>query len=152
AGWSSFAIVGNSAFTQEQRDDDECVTCYRLSDGTPIWVHKDTTRFDKTLGGPGPRATPTIAEGRVYAVGATGMLNCLDAATGQRIWNVNILVDNQAENIAHGVCGSPLVVDDLVIVNPTGANGISLVAYDRNSGRRVWQGGKDRASYGSALI
>jgi outer membrane protein assembly factor BamB len=152
AGWSSFAIVGDFAITQEQRAAEECVVCYRVSDGSPVWLHADPVRFDSSMGGPGPRATPTIADGRVYTVGATGLLNCLDGATGQAIWSVDILKDNGAENLAHGVCASPLVLDNRVIVCPTGNKGPSLVAYDRDTGQRLWQQGKDQASYVSPLV
>ena len=90
AAWSAFAVVGGFAITQEQRGQEECVVCYRLSDGTTEWVHSDTARFESTMGGIGPRATPTIADGRVYAVGGTGIFNCLDGATGQVLWTVDI--------------------------------------------------------------
>lgn len=152
AGWGAFTVVGDYAVTQEQRGDQECVVCYRFSDGAMVWVHADAARFDSSMGGSGPRATPTIAGGRVYALGATGLLNCLDGATGRRVWVVNILEDNAAENIVHGVSASPLVVDDRVLVSPTGRNGPSLVAYHRDTGQRVWQAGQDQASYGSPLL
>src|SRR5262249_394469 len=151
-GWSSFSIAGNYAITQEQRDSAECVVCYRLSNGAVVWIHADPALFDCSMGGPGPRATPTISDGKVVAVGATGILNCLDGATGKPLWSVNILTDNGAENIEHGVCGSPLVAGDQVIVSPTGTNGISLAAYHRDTGKRLWQGGQDRASYASPML
>jgi outer membrane protein assembly factor BamB len=153
AGWSAFAIVGLFAITQEQRDENECACCYRLDDGQPVWTHQDTVCFDGKLGGgPGPRATPTVANGKVYTVGATGLLNCLDGATGRRLWSVDILQDNQGENVAHGVCASPLLIDDLVIVCPTGQNGLSLAAYERHTGKRMWQAGKHQASYSSPVL
>jgi outer membrane protein assembly factor BamB len=152
AGWGAFAVVGDYAVTQEQRGDDECVVCYRLADGSPVWVHADQARFDSSLGGPGPRATPTVAGGRVYTVGATGILNCLDGATGRPVWTVNILEDNGGKEISHGVCGSPLLVGDRVIVSPTGNAGASLAAYRRDTGERVWRAGQDEASYGSPLL
>jgi outer membrane protein assembly factor BamB len=152
AGWGGFAVVGNFAITQEQQDDKECVVCYRVSDGARLWLHADPVRFAVSMGGPGPRATPTIAEGRVYTVGATGILNCLDGANGQPIWSVNILEDNEAENLNHGVTASPLVVDNQVIVCPTGVDGKSLAAYDRETGRRLWRGGAHQASYGSPVL
>jgi outer membrane protein assembly factor BamB len=151
-GWGAFAVAGTCAVTQEQRGPAECVVCYRIADGAEVWAHADPVRFDTSMGGPGPRATPTVAGGRVYTVGATGLLNCLDGATGRPAWSVNILTDNGADNLEHGVCGSPLVVDRLVVVNPTGAGGPSLAAYDRDTGKRVWQGGRDRASYSSPLL
>jgi outer membrane protein assembly factor BamB len=152
AGWSAFAVVGNFAVTQEQRGGSECVVCYRVTDGAQIWLHDDPVRFGSSMGGPGPRATPTIAGGQVFAVGATGILNCLDGATGQAVWSVNILTDNHAENAGHGVCGSPLVLNDRVLVCPTGHNGPSLAAYRRDTGTRLWQAGQDRASYGSPML
>jgi outer membrane protein assembly factor BamB len=152
-GWSGFAVVGDYAVTQEQHGPRECVVCYRLADGARVWVHGDDGLYHPSRSVPGPRATPTIAGGRVYAVGATGQLNCLDGATGRVLWAVNILKDNQARDLAyHGVCGSPLVVDDRVIVSPTGKNGPSLVAYHKDTGERLWRGGKDKASYSSPLL
>jgi outer membrane protein assembly factor BamB len=152
AGWGAFAVVGGYAVTQEQRGDAECVVCYRVANGTEVWVHADAGGLTGSMGGPGPRATPTIADGRVYAVGATGLLNCLDGATGEALWSKNILEDNHAENLEHGVCGSPLVSGRLVIVSPTGRGGPSVAAYDRDTGERVWQGGNQRASYSSPLL
>ena len=82
AGWSAFAIVGNSAITQEQRGESEMVVCYDLMSGQEQWSHSDRDRYEATPAGVGPRATPTIVEDRVYTLGATGILNCLDLATG----------------------------------------------------------------------
>jgi outer membrane protein assembly factor BamB len=152
AGWGAFAVVGDYAITQEQRGPQECVMCYRIADGAILWLHADELRFDSSMGGPGPRATPTVVDRKVYAVGGTGQLNCLDGSNGRKLWSVNILEDNDAANLAHGVCGSPLVLDNLVLVCPTGKNGKSLVAYDRATGKRVWQGGEHQASYGSPML
>jgi outer membrane protein assembly factor BamB len=152
AGWGSFAVVGGYAITQEQRGDEECVTCYHVSDGSVVWLHGDKARFDSQMGGPGPRATPTIADGQVYSIGGTGILNCLDGSSGQPRWSVNILEDNAGKPIAHGVCGSPLVTNDIVIVAPTGNEKVCLGAYDRQTGKRVWQGGAHQASYGSPAL
>jgi outer membrane protein assembly factor BamB len=152
AGWGSFAVVGDFAVTQEQRGDRECVVCYRVVDGKLMWLHSDASRFDSSMGGSGPRATPSIADGIVYTVGGTGILNCLQGENGERLWSVDILDDNGGHSIAHGVCGAPLVVDDWVIVAPTGVEGASLAAYDRQTGKRVWRGGRHEASYGSPAV
>ncbi len=153
AGWGGFAVVGDFAVTQEQCGNYECVSCYRIADGTLAWRHRDLARFVSPLkAGDGPRATPTVSDGRVYSVGATGILNCLDGTNGKVVWTVDILEGNGSQNIQHGVAGSPLVYDDFVVVSPTGKNGPALVAYDRETGERRWQAGSDQASYSSPMI
>ena len=147
-GWSSFAVVGNYCVTQEQRGEFETVVCYELRTGREIWIHSDFACFDEVTGGKGPRATPTIHRGRVFALGATGILNCLDGKNGRRVWSTNILTDNDAENALFGMSGSPLVVNGLVVVSPGGKYG-SLAAYDEQTGSRVWVGGHAGASYSS---
>lgn len=150
-GWGGFSIAGHRAITQEQLDDQEAVTCYELETGDQLWSHKDSVRFDSSLGGPGPRATPTISNGKVFAVGATGVLNALDLETGRLLWSVNILAESDARPIEHGVCASPLVIDNMVIVCPTGSALKSLAAYDADTGDLLWQGGGGEASYSSPV-
>ena len=155
--WSSFAVVGDFAFTQEQRDSDEAVVAYRASDGTQVWEHRDAAQFHavEAQGGTGPRATPQFSDGKLYTLGATGILNCLDAKTGQRIWTTNILNDagtTPVANLMWGMAGSPLVVDHLVITNPGGTEGRSVIAYDRDTGKKVWTGGNRVATYSSPSV
>ena len=152
AGWGSFAVIDDLAFTQEQRGDQECTVCYRLFTGEELWVHRDPVHFDSSLGGPGPRATPAVERGRVFAIGATGLLNCLDALTGQRLWSVDVLLDNGGESLSHGVCASPLVDRAWVVVCPTGPHGPSLAGYEIDSGKRAWSWGQRGASYSSPIL
>jgi outer membrane protein assembly factor BamB len=154
AGWGSFSVVGGFAFTLEQRGSQECVVARDLKSGHEVWVHKDDAVLPKqqTMGGPGPRSTPTVSEGRVYSVGATGILNCLEGGTGRVIWSKNILDDNGGSLAYHGVSGSPLIVDEMVIVAPTGRDDASLAAYKRDNGERVWVKGHDQAAYASPML
>src|SRR5215207_8069682 len=92
-GWSSFAVAGDLVYTQEQRGNDEIVSAYSLTTGAPIWRHRDTARFYESNGGPGPRGTPTFSNGRLYAVGATGIVNALDATSGAVLWSRNAVTD-----------------------------------------------------------
>jgi outer membrane protein assembly factor BamB len=151
AAWSGFAVQGNHAVTQEQRGEEEMVVAYDLPTGKELWSHADKAHCNTIIAGEGPRATPTIVSNRVYTLGATGILNCLDLATGARLWSKDIIKDNQATVNGWGVSGSPLVIDQLVVVNAGGPNGRSLVAYDTATGDFVWGGGDTGADYSSPL-
>ncbi len=148
AGWSSFAVAGRYCVTQEQRGEWETVVCYELHTGRQRWTHANRACFAEGTGGNGPRATPAIQGGRVYALGATGILNCLDGATGRPIWQVNILEDAGVPNAPFGMAGSPLVEEGMVIVAP-GGSGSALAAYDAQTGRPLWRGGSGGAAYSS---
>jgi outer membrane protein assembly factor BamB len=144
-GWSSFAVRSDLIYTQEQRGDDEIVSAYRMSTGEPVWRHRDPVRFWESNGGAGPRATPTLNNGRVYAFGATGILNALDATSGKLLWSRNVAAETKTEVPGWGFASSPLVVDDVVIV----AADATLVGYDVGTGRSRWVGPTHRGSYSS---
>lgn len=151
-GWSSFAVVGSYALTQEQRDDQELVVCYDLQTGETLWAHADQRDYESVVAGDGPRATPTVHEGLVYTLGASGLLNCLDGATGQPLWSRDVLTEFDAVSPQWGKSCSPLIVDNLVVVSAGATNGRSLVAFDRLSGEFIWGGGDDRSGYSSPTL
>lgn len=155
AGWGSFCVVGDRAFTQEQRGEEEMVVCYDVPTGKQIWTHIDPVRFSETLGGVGPRATPVFEAGRLYTMGGTGILNCLDAMTGKPVWSHDLLKEGDLKNLTWGMAGSPLIQDDLVIVNQGVSSGgsdqksQSVIAFDKLSGAKVWSSGTRKSSYSS---
>lgn len=144
-GWSSFAVHGDLIYTQEQRGDEEMVAAYRLSTGEPVWRHGDAVRFYESNGGAGPRATPTLYKGRVFAHGATGIVNALDARTGKVLWSHDSSADTGVPVPGWGFSSSPLVIDDKVIVAASGA----LIAYDAATGERRWLMKSRGGSYSS---
>jgi outer membrane protein assembly factor BamB len=153
-GYAGFVIAGNLAVTIEQRDPGETVVAYDAGTGRERWATSYPAYFREPLGGNGPRATPTIAGDAVFAVGAAGMLLCLDAATGARRWDVDLLADNS--NIQWGQCGSPLVVDGMVIVSPGAQTAASkdkaVRAYEPATGKLIWASGSRKAGYSSPQL
>ncbi|MFV0445028.1 MAG: PQQ-binding-like beta-propeller repeat protein [Planctomycetaceae bacterium] len=138
-GYAQLAVVEPWAVTIEQREGNEAVVCYDTTTGRERWVQEYPAEFTEAMGGPGPRATPTIADGAVYSLGAKGDLLKLSLATGEVLWRRNLLTDYDAPNTEWAMSSSPLVVDDLLVVNPGGPNGDGLVALDRETGKPVWE-------------
>ena len=152
AGYASFVIARGRAFTIEQRGADEVAAAYDVATGRELWTSAWRAEFRESMGGDGPRATPTWADGRVYVLGAEGELRVLDAATGRLAWRTNILEGNATGNLQWGMSAAPLIVGDLVIVQPGAYDGRSVVAYDRRTGTRAWSALDDHQSYASPML
>ena len=150
-GHSSFAVADGKAYTIEQRRAQEVVPAYDIGTGRELWTQKWNAEFRDSTGD-GPRTTPTYDQGRIYALGATGELRCLDANNGSVIWGKNILSDNGADNLPWAMAASPLIVDDKVIVLPGGTSGKSVVAYNKNTGAPVWKVLNDTQAYVSPML
>ncbi len=166
AGWSAFATRNGFAVTLEQRGPHETLTCYEVTTGKLIWSHAIEARHDTTLGGVGPRSTPTIHDGKIYTLGATGILQCV-SGSGEPIWSEDLRARYQLtakedeEHVMFGRASSPLIVDDLVIVAGGGPQGKAknLVAFDTRSGQLKWEsecllpdGTADQIAYASPTL
>jgi len=144
-GWSSFAAGGGLLFTQEQRGEFEFVSCYRLSDGGPVWAHRDKARFWESNGGAGPRGTPLLHGDRVYALGANGNLNALRARDGVVVWTRNAATDTGATIPEWGFSSSPILIDGVLVIALSGR----LVGYDAETGEKKWFTSTGAGSYAS---
>lgn len=174
-GWSGFAARNGFAVTMEQRDEFECVTCYEIASGDVRWVYKHKARHHETLGRTGPRSTPTIHNGRVYAIGAVGNFVCLDGSDGSVVWqkDLNELLGLELgvredrfgfecqfesnSSLNWGRSGSPLIVDDLVVIPGGGpkdpaAKRSTLLAFNHESGELKWRAGSDMIGYASPQL
>lgn len=151
-GYASFVVAEGMAFTIEQRRRQEIVAAYDVETGREVWTHGWDAEFKESMGGDGPRATPTWEAGRLWSLGAEGDLICFEAKSGKVNWSKNILKDNGADNLQWGMSGSPLIVDDKVVVLPGGRSGKSVVAYNKLTGAPVWRALNDKQAYVSPML
>jgi outer membrane protein assembly factor BamB len=150
--WSSFVVLGNRLFTQEQRGEEEAVVCLDAGTGKEQWAHLDKARFSDGQAGAGPRSSPVFDQGRIYSVGATGVVNCLDAATGGAIWSRDAKADSGASKPMWGFSSSPLIAGDLVIVYAGGPGDKGLLAYQVSDGKPAWSVATGPVSYSSPQL
>lgn len=153
-GWGGFSVVEGYAVTLEQRGTEEWVSCYHLLTGQLLWVHRDVTRFSEGMGGDGPRSTPTIQDGLVFALGGKGWLNCIELKTGKLKWSQQTLEAEARNNLVWGKSSSPCVLPEQKLVVVTGGDkgGPTVIAFSMESGELEWKWGLDAASYSSPVL
>jgi len=115
----------------------ERVLCFSAASGELLWKHEYDCPYSISYAA-GPRCTPTVVDGRVYALGAEGNLTCLDASTGAVAWEKDFKRDFAAATPIWGFCGHPLVEGDLLVCL-VGGPGSVAVAFDRRTGREAWR-------------
>jgi outer membrane protein assembly factor BamB len=147
--WSSMAVVDDHVYTQEQRGEREAVVCRDALTGSEIWAHEEPGRFYEGMSGPGPRATPSFAEGRIYTFGARGTLDCLDAGTGRLLWSRDVGADAGAVVPVFCYSSSPLIAAGRVFVFAGGEGKKGLLAYSIEGGPPVWTADAGKMSYSS---
>lgn len=148
-GYSAVSVVGDRAYTMFANEQGEFVIALDAKTGKTLWKVRSGDLFENAYGD-GPRATPTVHEGRVYALGATGSLLCLDAATGERIWGLNILDKLGGENLDYGVSASPVVIGKMLVV-VGGKDGKTLAALDKGTGEVLWASLSDLGGYSTPI-
>lgn len=160
AGWSAFSVVGEVAVTLEQQEENEVLQAYVLKTGEPLWKVEWNSKHSTSLGGLGPRSTPVIANGIVYAQGANGYLVAAKLDTGEKLWDKQLLevagveLAEAEQEVAWGRSSSPLVVEGNVIVPLGGAGNkmTTLICFDAVSGEEKWRSGDQQVSYASPTL
>jgi outer membrane protein assembly factor BamB len=162
AGWSSFAVSSGLAITLEQIDEQESITALELTTGNVLWRQQSPGRHTQAFGGVGPRSTPTIYRGKVFAQTAMGIVSCVELQTGNLIWQQDLLklagIDKETSEkaISWGRSGSPLVVDDQIVVPFGGRSGDSalrsLIAFELETGKERWRSGQNQITYSSPVL
>lgn len=149
-GYSGIAVVDGRVFTMFGHRGRELAAAFDAATGVELWRFDMGNNLRNRQGG-GPRATPTVDEDRVYALGARGKLFCLDAASGQRRWGRDLVEDLGARIPQWGASSSPLIEDQHLIVDVAGRKGYGVVAFDKESGEIVWHAGTHRPAYSSPI-
>ena len=153
-GYSGVAAVGNRVYTMDRQtepEEVERILCLDADSGELIWAHAYEVAYGDLDYGSGPRATPTIDDGRVYTLGSVGHLHCLDAATGEVIWSIDSMGEMKAGIPTWGFAASVPVWKDRVFVH-IGVPGGSVVALDRRTGKEIWRSSEDPAGYCTPMI
>lgn len=149
--WSSFAVAEPYLVTQEQRGESEFIVCYDANTGKEVWAHAEPGRFFESLGGLGPRATPTIHEAYIYALGADGKLLKLDAKNGASLWKANLCDAAKIKPPMWGFSSSPCVYGGTVIVHAGSeqAKEGHIFAFSTQNGEVAWSAPAGKMSYAS---
>lgn len=149
--WSSFAVAGHLLFTQEQMGPKEAVVCYDADSDKEVWKTEVEARLEDPMGGPGPRATPTLANGALYVTGSTGVFLRLNPLTGEIVWKKDLTQVAGTKVPMWGFASSPLVAGPVVIVYGGGGDK-GLLALDTATGDLRWSAPCAGDSYGSAQL
>jgi outer membrane protein assembly factor BamB len=153
-GYGGIAVAGGRVYVLDRQKaprEVERVVCLSAADGQVHWSHEYEVTYGKLDYGNGPRSTPTVHDGRVYALGALGHLHCLDATSGKVLWSRDTVKDFQGRVPTWGHACSPLIDGDRLVVQ-VGGVGACLVALDRKTGREVWRALADRPGYSSPVL
>lgn len=151
-GFSGAVVASGKLILFHQVGAKEVVECLDAKNGKALWSFDYPSSYQDSYGrGEGPRATPAIADGRVYTFGAEGALHCLDFESGKKLWSIDARNRFKAGTGFFGIVCSPLVEGAAVLLNVGGKDGASIVAFDKVSGKVLWTASDDEASYSSPV-
>ncbi len=151
-GWSGPVVSSHRLILFHRVNNQEVVECLNATNGTRLWRAASPATYRDDFGfEDGPRATPSIDEGRVFTFGADGLLNCWDLNTGTNLWGVDTRKQFGNDKGFFGIACSPLVEGDAVILNLGGNKGAGIVAFDKSNGKMRWKATDQEASYSSPV-
>jgi outer membrane protein assembly factor BamB len=152
SGLSGPAVAGDAAVLFHRVENEEVVECVDVKTGEAKWKKGYTTNYVDDYGkDDGPRATPLIADGKVFTLGAEGQLAAWELANGKSLWRKNI---NKEYNVPKGFFGtatSPMLAGGKLLIN-VGAKGAGIVAFDPASGKEIWKATDQGVSYSSPVL
>src|SRR5262249_32674683 len=155
-GHSSPVVVDGKVYQLARQKDAEVILCLDLATGKEIWRDSYDApykmHFAATGHGKGPKSTPTVHGGKVYALGISGILSCLDARTGKVLWRKDFAKQYSATSPLYGAAMSPLVDSGLCIVHVGGHDKGALTAFDAHTGEVKWSWTGDGPGYASPVL
>lgn len=149
-GYSGIAVVGERLFTLFQTDAEYLVALDSTS-GEELWRTRSDAPYSSSQGD-GPRGTPTVHDGMVYSVGSSGAVLAVEEVSGRLAWTRHLVKDLGGTSPEWAYATSPLVVGELLLVEPGGEEQGTLAALDRTTGELAWRTFKDKAGYSSAIL
>ena len=150
-GFSAFSIANGKAYTMYSVSNNEFVAAFDAATGKELWKFRTGNKFGDSMGGDGPRSTPTVENNVVYIYGAHAELYALNAENGSKIWENDLKETANAAVPTWGFCTSPLIEGNLLIVEAGGKPNKSIVAVDKNTGEIVWTSQEDKVGYSSPI-
>lgn len=150
-GFSGISVVEKRIYSMFSEGDDEFVVCLNASNGEEIWRFRSDSNYIESMGGNGPRATPTIDGKLLFTVTAQGKLYALNTENGEKVWSHDLKGEFGSKIPRWGTCTSPLVEGDLLLVEVGGTDGKSIVAFDKKNGNVVWSSHTDILGYSSPI-
>ena len=152
-GYSTPVVVSGRVFVHARVNgkDREEMIAFDAGSGKELWrTAYDRAPYSSVLN-TGPQATPTVSGGRIYGFGITGVLSCFEASSGKLQWTVDAFTKLNASLPRFGVCCSPVVVGNRVIV-AVGGKGSAVAAFDTKTGELAWQALDEQANTSSPVI
>jgi outer membrane protein assembly factor BamB len=148
-GWAGPVVAGDTLLLFHRVGDDEVLAALEPATGKEKWTAKYVTKYrDDFDFDNGPRATPLVADGKIFTLGANGDLHAWELASGKELWGKNVRDDYKAVKGYFGVACSPILVGGKLLVN-VGGKGAGVVAFDPATGKELWKATDDAASYSS---
>jgi len=153
-GYSGPVVAEGRVFVTDYQLDPEVerVLCFDEATGKPLWTHSYPVAYQDMEYGNGPRASPTVHEGKVYTLGTRSHLFCLEASTGKVLWKKDLANEYDAAPQEYGSSVAPLIEGDLVIISAVCQPAPTVLAFDKLTGQHRWQALEDRPGYSAPIL
>lgn len=150
-GFSAITVANGKAYTMFSDDADEHVLCVDANSGKEIWRFKSDRNYVERQGGDGPRGTPHVEGKFVYTIGAYGKLYALNADNGKKVWERDLQKEYEGKVPIWGISTTPMIEGDMLLVDVGGKNGYALMAFDKNTGKVLWNSHTDQPGYSAPI-